>query len=464
MKSATRFLKRFACLALAAILSLTCLAACGGGEGGGGSGKTKLKVFLYMNDHEKEVYSAMVEKFKEAHADEVSDIEFQITTQSEYATTLTGMMTANDMPDVFYVGPERVKDYVSNGYVANLTPLLSSAGISTDDLPQGILDFYRYDGTNVGSGDLYALPKDASVFAYAYNKDLFDAAGVAYPDPSKPYTYEEFVSVLQQLTKDTNGDGEIDQWAASFADLYMLYQFIWSNDASFTSEDGKTITIDDPKFVDALQKYIDLTLKYQVTPTVEQDTALGPYQRWIAGQTGFYAAGTWDVASFMDPETFPYNWDLCYYPTMSSGKSYTWSGTVGFCVSEASEHKDLALQLISYLSTDPEGQKDLSGMTGNASVQVPNLLSLQDEFKSKVADGSMTYPSNVDVIFNYLNGTGFAQGRMMETTYTPNTEWIDMFWEQLTDVKAGKRDINEFISSIKPEMQASLDKAWANAG
>ena len=28
------------------------------------------------------------------------------------------MMTANDMPDVFYVGPERVKDYVSNGYVA----------------------------------------------------------------------------------------------------------------------------------------------------------------------------------------------------------------------------------------------------------------------------------------------------------------------------------------------------------
>ena len=399
MKSATRFLKRFACLALAAILSLTCLAACGGGEGGGGSGKTKLKVFLYMNDHEKEVYSAMVEKFKEAHADEVSDIEFQITTQSEYATTLTGMMTANDMPDVFYVGPERVKDYVSNGYVANLTPLLSSAGISTDDLPQGILDFYRYDGTNVGS-----------------------------------------------------------------ADLYMLYQFIWSNDASFTSEDGKTITIDDPKFVDALQKYIDLTLKYQVTPTVEQDTALGPYQRWIAGQTGFYAAGTWDVASFMDPETFPYNWDLCYYPTMSSGKSYTWSGTVGFCVSEASEHKDLALQLISYLSTDPEGQKDLSGMTGNASVQVPNLLSLQDEFKQMVAGGTMTYPSNVDVIFNYLNGTGFAQGRMMETTYTPNTEWIDMFWEQLTDVKAGKRDINEFISSIKPEMQASLDKAWANAG
>ena len=38
--------------------------------------------------------------------------------------------------------------------------------------------------------------------------------------------------------------------------------------------------------------------------------------------------GAWDVASFMDPETFPYNWDLCYYPTLSSGKSVTWSDTV----------------------------------------------------------------------------------------------------------------------------------------
>lgn len=403
-------------------------------------------------------------KFKEAHADEISDIEFQITPQNEYATTLTGMMTAKDMPDVFYVGPESVKNFVDNGYLANLTPMLAEAGISTDDLPQGVLSFYKYDGTQTGSGDLYALPKDASVFAYAYNKDVFDASGVPYPDPDKPYTYEEFVEVCQKLTKDTDGDGEIDQWGASFADLYMLYPFIWSNGASFTSADGKTVTISDPKFVEALQKYLDLTQKYQITPTVEQDTALGPYQRWIAGQTGFYAAATWDVASFMDPETFPYNWDLCYYPTMSSGKSMTWSGTVGFCVSATSEHKELAAELASYLSADVEGQKELSGMGGTTSVQVPNLLSLQEEFKQMVADGTMAYPSNADVIFNYLNGTDYAETRMTETTYTPNAEWLDMFWEQLTDVKAGRRDLNEFISTIEPEMQASLDKAWSTVG
>ena len=65
-------------------------------------------------------------------------------------------------------------------------------------------------------------------------------------------------------------------------------------------------------------------------------------------------------------------------------------------------------------------------------------------------------------MFLCQSGT-FRTNSVRPITYTPNTEWIDMFWEQLTDVKAGKRDINEFISSIKPEMQASLDKAWANA-
>ena len=52
---------------------------------------------------------------------------------------------------------------------------------------------------------------------------------------------------------------------------------------------------------------------------------------------------------------------------------------------------------------------------------------------------------------------------MTEPTSTPNSAWIDMFWEQLTDVKAGRRDLNEFIETIEPEMQEALDKAWETA-
>ena len=112
---------------------------------------------------------------------------------------------------LFRSGKESVEQFVENGYIEDLQPILDKKGISTDGmLAQEALDSYRYDGDKTGSGDLYALPKDASVFAYAYNKDLFDEAGLDYPDPENPYTYDEFVEVCKKLTKDTDGDGLYD--------------------------------------------------------------------------------------------------------------------------------------------------------------------------------------------------------------------------------------------------------------
>lgn len=453
-------MKKAMAVCAAAVLAAALFSGCSRKKGSESAGGGKeLRVFLYMNEHERAVYSKMIEEFEQKNG---CKVDFQITTQAEYATALIGMMTSRDFPDVFYVGPETVREYAHNGYIADLTPLLDKAGISTGDLPQDVLNMFRYNGSVSGSGNLYALPKDASVFAYAYNKELFDEAGVAYPDPQNPYTYDEFVAVCQKLTKDTDGDGETDQWGCGFANAFMLYQFLWSNGASFLSNDCRTVAIDTPQFKDALQKFADLTLKYKVTPTVAQDASLGVYQRWLAGQEAFYACGTWDVAAFMDDDTFPFEWDLCAYPTLSTGISYTWLGTVGFCIAETSKNKDLALEFINMLSSDEQGQRSLSGMTGSASVQLPNLQSLAGEFAEMAASGKINYPKNVEVFFNYQNGTGKYAGRMMESTYTPNNEWLGYFFEGVDNVKNGSMTVDEYVKSVKPRMQEALDEAWSN--
>ena len=448
---------------VAATLATTVLAGCGNSDSGETKdGKKKLSVFIFANDHESKVYKDMIAKFQEDHADTIASIDVQITTQEEYSKTLTGMMTAGDLPDVFYVGPESVEQFVENGYIANLQPILEEQGISTDGLvAQEALDSYRYDGEKAGAGDLFALPKHASVFAYAYNKDMFDKEAIPYPDPENPYTYEEFVEVCKKFTKDTDGDGEIDQWGCGMANAFMLQPFIWSNGATYLTDDYKTVNVDTPEFKEALQKYVDLTLDYKVTPTVEQDASLGVYQRWLAGQEAFYACGTWDVAAFMDDETFPFEWDLCAWPTMSSGKSMTWLGTVGFCVSAKSKNQAEATELVSYLCTNEEGQKELSGITGGQSIQLPNIKSLAEgEFMTAISDGTLQFPSNVDVFFNYLNGTDKYEGRFQESTYTPNAEWSDIFLEGLDNVKNGSMTVDEYITEVQPKMQDALDEAW----
>lgn len=167
------------------------------------------------------------------------------------------------------------------------------------------------------------------------------------------------------------------------------------------------------------------------------------------------------MAAFMDKETFPFNWDLCAFPTLSTGKTMTWLGTVGFCVSENSKNKEEAAELISYLCTDEDGQKELSGITGGESIQLPNIKILADgEFVDAINSGTLQFPSNVNVFFNYLNGTDKYEGRFQETTYTPNAEWNDIFLEGLDNVKNGSMTVDEYIEQVAPKMQESLDEAW----
>ena len=425
-----------------------------------GNGDKTIKVFLYMQEHEKEIYRGLVEQFVADHADEIKEVKFEITTQDEYNQKMIANMTAGDLPDVFYVGPAAVRSYVDNGYVLPLDSYVDSATIEkTWGTTQTI---YRYDGKNVGTGSLYALPKDLSCFAFAYNQDLFDAAGLEYPDPEKPYTYDEFIEVCEKLTIDKDGDGEIDQWGVANADQFGMTPYLYSNGVKFLNDDMTKVNVaNNPAMEKALTFYTDLTLN-GLTPSVDQDTALGGYQRWLDGQIGFYACGTWDVAAFMDPNTFPYKWNLCGWPVGpdGDGRSHTWMGSVGYCISKNTENPDLCAELIALLSTSEEGQKAVSGITTGNSIQLPNIVDLAyGEFKTAVADGTVPYASNVDVIFGYFDSNDHYAAALQETDYTYNGEWFDPFWQGVSNIKRGNITVQEFLQQVEPEMQTALDNA-----
>lgn len=426
-----------------------------------GEGDKEINILIYAQEHEKVVYQQLIDEFTQAHKDEIKTVNFEVTTQDEYATKMTAAMTANDMPDIFYIGPESVRSYVDNGYALALDDYVDQEAV--DNLWPAIKSAYMYDGTNIGSGSLYCLPKDLSCFAFAYNKDLFDEAGLEYPDPAKPYTYDEFIEVCKALTKDTDGDGEIDQWGVANANAFGFTPYVYGNGGRFLNEDyTKVVIAENDAFKEAFQFYTDLTLTNQVTPSVEQDTALGGYQRWLDGQIGFYACGTWDVAAFMDDATFPYEWDLCGWPVGPSGdgRSTAWLGTVGFAVSADTEYPELCAELIQALSTDLEGQQALCGETTGKSLQIPNIMDYaQTTFKEKVADGTIPYANNVDVIFGYIEGNDTYNGVFTETTYTYNAEWWDIFLEGMPNVLTGNISVEDYCNEVQPKMQEALDNA-----
>ncbi|MCQ2982379.1 MAG: sugar ABC transporter substrate-binding protein [Treponemataceae bacterium] len=441
------------CLVLSMVFTVT---GCGANPS-----KQKIKVLLYMQEHEKKIYEKIVADFAEEHKDEIAGIEFEITTQDEYNTKMIAAMTANDMPDIFYIGPESVRSYVDNGRALALDSYIDASAVN--NLWPAIIGAYRYDGNEIGKGSLYCLPKDLSCFAFAYNKDIFDAAGLPYPDPNKPYTFAEFLDVCKKLTKDTDGDGEVDQWGVANADAFGMTPYLYGNGANFLNEDYTKVVVNENKaFREAFQYYCDLTSKYHVTPSVEQDTALGGYQRWLDGQVAFYACGTWDVAAFMDKNTFPYNWDLCGWPVGPSGdgRSTAWLGTVGYAVSSKAKNPELCAKLIQKLSTDLDGQRAVSGETTGHSLQLPNIRDYaKSNFKTLVKEGKIPYANNVDVIFGYIEGNDKYNGIFTETTYTYNGEWWNIFLEGIANCKNGSVTVDDYLATVQPKMQKALDTA-----
>ncbi|MEZ4621482.1 MAG: extracellular solute-binding protein [Caldilineaceae bacterium] len=66
-----------------------------------------------------------------------------------------------------------------------------------------------YEGNIVGQvyeGKLHGIPKYVSTVAMAYNKDILDAAGVAYPDAS--WTWDNYLDAYRATT-----DAEADNGA-----------------------------------------------------------------------------------------------------------------------------------------------------------------------------------------------------------------------------------------------------------
>lgn len=456
--------KRVLSMMLVAAMAIGTFAGCGstaatgsssnGGSGSSSAGGETISIYVYGNDQEQEMYKTLFAEFEQQNN---CKVEAQFSIKDDYGTTITGMMTAKNLPDVFYIGPENVKQYVQNDYVLDMKPILEQEGLDTSDVLAGTLSAYEYEGGQ------YGLPHDSSVFAYAYNKDLFDAAGLEYPNPDKPYTYEEFVEVCKALTKDTDGDGENDQWGCAFWPNLMIQPWLYTNNTSFLTDDYKTVQVDSPAFIEAMDKMVALTTELGVTPSVEQEQGTGVYQRWIDGTIGFYACGTWDIAAFMDPEVVNFGWDLCAYPTLSSGTTYAWCGTVGYCVNKTTKNDVLATKLAYFMSASDEAMKLESGIEGGSSILIPNLVSMADnEFATAIADGTLKYPDNYAVLFNYLNNQNGYASRFNDETFTPNAEWLNIFFEGIDQVRGGQMTTEEFCKDMQPKMQELLDDAYAN--
>ena len=158
------------------------------------------------------------------------------------------------------------------------------------------------------NGALHGLPQTYSPILAFYNKDLFDEGGVDYP--SETWGWEELVANTKKLTKDTDGDGNTDQFGITHRGGYHRFPlWVWqAGGRMWTDDDPPMSTFNEAKAIEGLQMYSDLVRKYKVAPSLTERapgiSGIGATQLFGSGK----AAIDYTTRYYAPPEDM--NWDV----------------------------------------------------------------------------------------------------------------------------------------------------------
>jgi len=155
-----------------------------------------------------------------------------------------------------------ITDSASRADLLNLQPLLDAdPAFSSADFSPRLLDSLR------DRGDLWGLPFQAQARVMFYNRDLFDEAGVAYPQPG--WTLDDFLAAAVALTQGA-GDQKQYGFLPLNGDASDLTTFLALQGAYPWDERGQP-RFDAPEVVAAVRWYTDLAMTHGVTPAFPND-------------------------------------------------------------------------------------------------------------------------------------------------------------------------------------------------
>jgi multiple sugar transport system substrate-binding protein len=401
---------------------------------------SEIEFMGWGGDTEKAVFQKLVDSYMKQYPNK--KVKYTVVPPGEYYQKLDTLIAAKKTPDVFYAGGAQFNKMVNSGTLLNLEQMLKSSGtVDQANVWKQALDRYRFDGKMVGQGDLYGLPKDVGPWAFAYNKDLFDKAGLKYPS-AKPgeYTWTQMIADAKKLTS-MNDRGKIDQFGVAG---YSLESAVWANGADFIDYKTGKVTIDTPEFVEALQFVADLSLVHKVSLTPDDEKAQNAYARFTAGKVGMFPMGPWDQPGFWK---LPFKWDIAAWPASpKTGKTATWLGSLGFVVSKNTKYPEDAFNLASYLSLDRNSQKE-NYQLGQA---VPNLIDMAKGEFLKMDKAPQSRQVFLDIIQDY--------GRPPLDVGSKNTKWLDTFWQEISQVWTGKKTPAVWVKEMQPKLQELYDK------
>jgi multiple sugar transport system substrate-binding protein len=243
--------------------------------------------YAIWDNNQLPAHEQIVEAFQAEHPD--IQVNIEVVPWESYWEKLQTAAAGGELYDVFWMNGPNFPVYASKGVLTDLKDLIAKDSIDTSVYPQAMLDLYTLEG------DVYGLPKDFDTIALYYNKDMFDAAGVDYPNAD--WTWDDFSKAATALTKDGNWG-----FASTLEDQPGYWNWIYANDGQIIAEDGSKVLLDSPADCDTM-KFLYGFVERGESPDGATLSSIDPSsQLFPGGRVAMITSGSWMARTYADAE------------------------------------------------------------------------------------------------------------------------------------------------------------------
>lgn len=207
----------------------------------------RIQIWHQKISAERDLFHEQLKRFNTAHPEYV--VEALYKENEELRSLFVIAAVAGQGPEIIYGPSDSVGVMVTTQTVRPLDDLFPPEFFERF-IPQGIVSWKEKRWL--------AADQIGNHLALVYNTELV---------PTPPRTLEELVSLGQSLTKDTNGDGKMDQYGLTwnYREPFFFIPFLTGFGGWVMDEQGRP-TLDNEQTVRAIQFVLDLRDRYQIIP------------------------------------------------------------------------------------------------------------------------------------------------------------------------------------------------------
>lgn len=354
-------------------------------------------------------------------------IVLEPTAWGEYWTKLETAATGGAVADVFQMNGPNINKYADAGVIVAIDDYIANSDIDLANYPAAMNELYNVAGAQ------YGIAIDYDTIGLWYNKELFDAAGLEYPN--EDWTWDDLVAAAETLTDEATGTFGI---AAGYADQGGFYNTVPMAGGYILNDDKSASGFTLPETRAGIECWVDL-IKKGYSPSQASLTENPDYVQFMSGKIGMIMAGDWFAATFVTDDAFKTKCDCTYLPKINGNRISVIHGKAN-CISASSANQEMAWKWVEYLASE-----EANTILGNSGAAIPTFKGCDALYFAQYPDYNMSIFADEAANMSYPYPTSKTAA-----------EWGDIVWNELVSAYSLDITVDEACDNIAAQMDALL--------